>query len=62
MVYKDVARGRALTLSGLQFALDSTVQRLARVAGVRQTIEFPQLVGSFSLSMPVFYVPIKTDR
>jgi len=60
IVYQDVARGKVLTLSGLQFAVDSAVSRLARAAGVRQHVEFPRLEGSFSPSTPVF-VPINAN-
>ncbi len=60
LVYQDVARGKVLTLSGLQFAVDSAVIRLARAAGVRQRVEFPRLEGSFSPSLPVF-VPVARE-
>jgi uncharacterized caspase-like protein len=40
LVYEDVARGRVLTLSGLQFAVDASVRRYARKEGVRQAVEF----------------------
>jgi hypothetical protein len=56
-VYRDVPRGRVLTLSGLQFWLDASVTKHARSVGVRQRVEFPRLEGSFSPSMPVF-VPV----
>ena len=54
LVYEDVARGRVLTLSGLQFAVDASVRRYARKEGVRQAVEFPRLEGSFSPSQPLF--------
>ncbi len=54
VVYQEVARGKVLTLSGLQFCVDASVIRQARKAGVRQQVEFPRLEGSFSPSMPVF--------
>src|SRR5207248_762312 len=60
LVYQDVARGKVLTLSGLHFALDLAVSKMARAAGVRQVIEFPRLEGSFSGSQPVF-VPVNPN-
>jgi uncharacterized caspase-like protein len=56
-IYEETPRGRVLTLSGLQLALDMSVRKHAREAGVRQAIEFPQLVGSFSPAMPAFMPP-----
>jgi hypothetical protein len=53
-----VARGKVLTLSGLQFAVDATVRKYARKAGVRQAVEFPRgIEGSFSPGTPIF-VPV----
>jgi uncharacterized caspase-like protein len=57
LVYEEVARGKVLTLSGLQFAVDASVRRYARKEGVRQAVEFPRLEGSFSPSQPLF-VPV----
>ena len=39
IVYQEVARGRVLTLSGLQFWVDAAVLKHARKAGVR-IVEF----------------------
>ena len=57
MVYEETPRGKVVTLSGLQFAVDYQVRQHARKAGVRQRVEFPRLEGSFSPSAPVF-VPV----
>ncbi|WP_395143249.1 caspase domain-containing protein, partial [Armatimonas sp.] len=57
ILYEPTARGRVLTLSSLQSALDLSVRRYARAAGVRQQIEFPRLEGSFSPGQPLF-VPV----
>ena len=54
-VYEDTARGRVLTMSGLQFVVDASVRRHARREGiVRQQVEFPRLEGSFSPGQPIF--------
>ena len=53
-MYEEVARGKVLTLSGLQFAVDAGVRKHARKAGVRQQVEFPRLEGSFSPGLPIF--------
>ncbi len=52
---------RVLMLSGLQFAVDATMRRYARQAGVRQVVEFPRLEGSFSPAQPLF-VPAAAGR
>ena len=57
LVYQPTARGKVLTLSGLQFWVDASVIKHARHVGVRQRIEFPRLEGSFSGSQPLF-VPV----
>ena len=58
LLYQPVARGKVLTLSGVQFAIASSVRRHAREEGiVRQEVEFPRLEGSFSPNMPLF-VPV----
>src|SRR5262249_52127308 len=57
LVYEEVARGKVLTLSGLQFAVDATVRKYARKAGVRQAVEFPRVEGSFAPGTPMF-IPI----
>lgn len=57
IVYQETARGRVLTLSGLQFLVDASISRHARQAGVLQKVEFPRLEGSFSPSQPLF-VPV----
>jgi hypothetical protein len=53
-LYEETPRHRVLTLSGLQFILDASVNRHAREMGVRQEITFPRLEGSFQPSQPVF--------
>ena len=60
IVYEQIARGKVLTLSGLQFAVDYSVRQQARKAGVRQVVEFPRLEGSFSPAQPLF-VPVATN-
>jgi uncharacterized caspase-like protein len=54
LVYEETPRGRVLTQSGLQFLVDSGVRRHARAAGVRQSVEFPRMEGSFSPGQPLF--------
>jgi uncharacterized caspase-like protein len=56
IVYQETARGRVLTMDGLQFAVGASVRQRARKAGVvRQEVEFPQeLLVSFSPNQPVF--------
>ena len=54
-IYQEGARGKVLTLSGLQFWLAAQVPQHARSAGVRQQVEFPtQLLVSFPPDTPVF--------
>ena len=54
LIYPAKARGRVLTLSGLQTLLEASVSQHARQAGVAQDVEFPRLEGNFSPSQPVF--------
>ena len=56
-LYDPTPRGRILRLGNLQSALDISVRKYARAAGVRQQIEFPRLEGSFSPGQPLFWVP-----
>jgi tetratricopeptide (TPR) repeat protein/uncharacterized caspase-like protein len=60
ILYQETARGRVLTLSGLQFVVDARVAQHARRAGVRQRVEFPRLEGSFAPGQPIF-VPVARD-
>jgi uncharacterized caspase-like protein len=59
-VYEYRPRGKVLTLSGLQYAVDLAVRQHAQKAGVRQQVEFPRLEGSFSPGQPVF-VPVEAQ-
>src|SRR5205823_6602299 len=60
-LYEETPRHKILTLSGLQFILDASVNRHARGMGVRQEIQFPRLEGSFQPSQPVF-VPLPAAK
>src|SRR5205085_829132 len=54
-LYDETSRGLVVTLSSLQALIDRRVRDLAREAGVRQAIQFPQeLMASFSSSQPIF--------
>jgi hypothetical protein len=57
-IYQEVARGRVLTLSGLQLWLAARVPEHARQEGVRQQVDFPSVFVSFPPNTPVF-VPLR---